>query len=119
MSEETTVGDKSGIMEKYYLPTYIFDSDHEDIKKKTLELTQGLDNPIEKAKALFYFVRDKMLYNLHVEKHMPEHFCASNTLERGKGYCVQKAVLLVTLARSAGIPARLGLAKISTGRGTS
>ncbi|SPD74696.1 conserved hypothetical protein [uncultured Desulfobacterium sp.] len=112
MNEETTMKDPSGIPEKYYLPTAIFDSDHEAIKKKTLELTQGLDNPIENAKALFYFVRDRILYNLHVEKHMPEHFRASNTLERGKGYCVQKAVLLVTLARSAGIPARLGLAKI-------
>jgi len=43
---------------------------------------------------------------------MPEHFRASNTLKRGKGYCVQKAVLLITMARAAGIPARLGLAKI-------
>jgi hypothetical protein len=112
MPNETTVGYKSGIMEKYSLPTPIFDSDNATIKEKMLELTQGLDDPIDKAKALFYFVRDRILYNLHVEKHMPEHFRASSTLERGKGYCVQKAVLLVTLARSAGIPARLGLAKI-------
>ena len=43
---------------------------------------------------------------------MPEHFKASSTLARGKGYCVQKAVLLIALARASGIPARLGCAKI-------
>jgi transglutaminase-like putative cysteine protease len=112
MLEETTVDNNLEIMEKYSLPTPIFDSDNADIKEKALKLTQGLDDPTDKAKALFYFVRDEIPYNLHVEKHMPEHFRASNTLKRGKGYCVQKAVLLVTLTRSAGIPARLGLAKI-------
>jgi len=75
-------------------------------------LTQGKEDAMEKAKALFYFVRDGISYNLYVPKHMPEHFRASNTLARGKGYCVQKAVLLVALARAAGIPARLGCAKI-------
>jgi len=39
-------------------------------------------------------------------------YLALTTLERGKGYCVQKAVVLCTLARAAGIPARLGFADI-------
>jgi len=41
-----------------------------------------------------------------------EDFKASTTLMRGKGYCVQKAVLLAALARAAGIPARLVFARI-------
>ena len=99
-------------MDKYLQSTPIFDFDSEIIEKKALSLTRGLDEPIAQAKALFYFVRDEIPYNLYVKKHMPEHFRASNTLVRGKGYCVQKAVLLITMARAVGIPARLGLAKI-------
>jgi transglutaminase-like putative cysteine protease len=101
-----------GILERYLEPTFTFDSDSEDIKAKAQELTRGREDVIDTAKALFYFVRDEISYNLYVKKHMPEHFRASNTLTRGKGYCVQKAVLLVALARAAGIPARLGCAKI-------
>jgi transglutaminase-like putative cysteine protease len=100
------------ILEKYSEPTFTFDADSEAIQEKARELTEGLEDAVEKAKALFYFVRDEISYNLYVKKHMPEHFRASNTLARGKGYCVQKAVLLVALARAAGIPARLGCAKI-------
>ena len=99
-------------MEKYLKPTSTFDSDSESIEEKAREFTQGKKDAIEKARALFYFVRDGISYNIYVPKHMPEHFRASNTLARGKGYCVQKAVLLVALARAAGIPARLGCAKI-------
>jgi hypothetical protein len=97
---------------KYLEPTFTFDADNEAIQEKSRELTQGQEDAVGKAKALFYFVRDEISYNLYVKKHMPEHFRASNTLARGKGYCVQKAVLLVALARAAGIPARLGCAKI-------
>jgi transglutaminase-like putative cysteine protease len=99
-------------LEKYLEPTFTFDTDSESIKEKSRELTEGLEDAVGKAKALFYFVRDEISYNIYVKKHMPEHFRASNTLARGKGYCVQKAVLLVALARAAGIPARLGCAKI-------
>lgn len=99
-------------MEKYLQPTFTFDSDSEPIREKAQQLTQGLTDPMEKAKAIFYFVRDGISYNLYVKKHMPEHFQASSTLLRGKGYCVQKSVLLIALARAVGIPARLGCAKI-------
>ncbi len=99
-------------MDKYLAPTFTFDADSEPVRGKAGELTEGKSDPVDKAIALFYFVRDGISYNLYVPKHMPEHFRASSTLSRGKGYCVQKAVLLVALARAAGIPARLGCAKI-------
>ncbi len=99
-------------MQKYLEPTPTFDSDSMSIKDKARELIHGLEDDVEKAKALFYFVRDGIDYNLYVPKHMPEHFKASNTLARGKGYCVQKAVLLIALARASGIPVRLCCAKI-------
>jgi transglutaminase-like putative cysteine protease len=100
------------LQDEYLKATATFDSDNEAIKRKAQQLTEGKNDVIEKAKALFYFVRDEISYNLYVPKHMPEHFKASVTLARGTGYCVRKAVLLVALARAAGIPARLCCAKI-------
>ena len=99
-------------MEKYLKATPVIDCDNMSIREKTRELTKGQENIIEKAQGLFYFVRDEIQYNMYVPKSLPEHFRASNTLSKGEGYCVQKAVLLVALARAAGIPAGLGFAKI-------
>ena len=99
-------------MEKYLKPTAIIDCNNPSIQEKTKDLTKGQENIIEKAKSLFYFVRDEIKYNIYLPKSLPEHFRASNTLSKRQGYCVQKAVLLVALARAAGIPAGLGFARI-------
>jgi len=99
-------------LEKYLKPTPIIDSDNESVINKAQELTQGLDGAIEKAKALFYFVRDRIKYNVYVPKYPAETFRASETLNRSQGYCVQKAVLLVALAQVVGTPARLHFAMI-------
>ena len=93
-------------------PTPVIDCNNPSIQEKTKDLTKGLENITEKARSLFYFVRDEIKYNIYVSKSLPEHFRASNTLSKREGYCVQKAVLLVALARAAGIPAGLGFARI-------
>jgi len=92
--------------------TPIIDSDSKSVREKAQELARGLEGDIEKSKTLFYFVRDKIKYNVYVPKYPAETFRASETLSRGHGYCVQKAVLLVALARAVGIPARLHFATI-------
>lgn len=99
-------------MEKYLKPTAVIDCDHPSIREKARALAAGQEDATEKAKRLFYFVRDQIKYNIYVSKSAPENFRASNTLARGEGYCVQKSVLLVALARAAGIPAGLGFARI-------
>jgi len=99
-------------MGKYLEPTSVIDCNNPSIQEKTKDLTKGQENIIEKAKSLFYFVRDGIKYNIYVSKSLPEHFRASNTLSKREGNCVQKAVLLVALARAAGIPAGLGFARL-------
>ena len=99
-------------MEQYLKPTPIIDCEAKTIKEKAQELTKGQENTVDKAKSLFYFVRDEVKYNPYLPRYLPEHFQASSTLGRGEGYCVQKAVLLAALARAAGIPSQLGFAKI-------
>jgi transglutaminase-like putative cysteine protease len=99
-------------VKRYLNPTYFIDSDSEKIIQKSRELIAGQDDSIACSKSLFYFVRDNIIYNVYGPKDLPEYFRASETLARGDGYCVQKAVLLVALARAAGVPARLGFAII-------
>jgi transglutaminase-like putative cysteine protease len=98
--------------ESFLEPTAVIDCDHPAVREKSGELTEGKEDTIQKARSLFYFVRDEIKYTIYVSRSRPEHFQASNTLSRKEGYCVQKAVLLAALARAAGIPAGLGFARI-------
>jgi transglutaminase-like putative cysteine protease len=97
---------------EFLKPTFVIDCDHPSIQEKASELIKGQTDAAEKAKSLFYFVRNEIRYNLYVDKYLAEFYKASNTLTRKEGYCVQKAVLLTALARAAGIPARLGFARL-------
>ena len=99
-------------MEKYLRPTPTIDCDNESIKENAQNLIKGQQQVIDKAKSLFYFVRDEIKYNPYVQFDLLEDYQASKTLERGDGFCIQKAVLLAALARAAGIPARLRHADI-------
>jgi len=99
-------------MEKYLKSTFFIDCDTSSIKEKAQQLTEGRRQNVAKAKSLFYFVRDEIRYNPYLPKYLREDFRASKVLSTGDGYCVQKAVLLVALARAAGIPSRLGFAMI-------
>ena len=96
--------------------TTAIESDHPRIQALSAELCAGLDAPRERARALFAFVRDRILYNVYMISMHPDDFRASFILEAGKGYCVQKAVLLCALSRAAGIPCRLALAEIRNHR---
>jgi transglutaminase-like putative cysteine protease len=100
-------------MGKYLRPTFMIDSDNPVIREKAAEITEGKTGDVEKAVALFYFVRDNIKYTIYLDKFLPEHFRASNTLALKQGYCVQKAVLLAALARAVGIPAGIGFARVT------
>ena len=99
-------------MENYLRPTPTFDCDDQSVRQKSRDLTEGQEKAVDKAKSLFYFVRDEIKYNIYVASDLPEYYRASRILEAGEGFCIQKAVVLATLARAAGIPARLHLAAI-------
>lgn len=99
-------------MEKFLQPTPYIDCDAEPVKKKSLALVRDIHTPRDKAVRIFYAVRDDIKYTIYGKRSLPDHFRASSILSAGEGYCVQKAILLVALARAASIPARLRLAAI-------
>lgn len=86
-------------------PTPFVDSANRSIESLSRELTRGLDQRIQ-AVRLFTYVRDEVHYEFRAKLSPPE-YVASYVLEQGRGFCVQKAVLLCALARAAHIPAAL------------
>jgi transglutaminase-like putative cysteine protease len=107
---------KNSGMEIYLRPTHTIDSDTESIAAAAQRITKGCTDDADKAVALFYFVRDEIHYNVFMISVFEEDFKASRVLAWGKGYCVQKAVLLTALGRAAGIPSRMAFAKITNHR---
>ena len=103
-------------IEMYLKPTFAIDSENKNIVETATRLTQNCSSDEEKAVKLFYFVRDSIPYSIFMISVFIEDFRASRILEWGKGYCVQKAVLLTALARAAVIPTRLVFAKIANHR---
>ena len=99
-------------MEPYLQATPTIEADHKKIRDVAGIVTRGCSNNEEKAVKLFYFVRDTIKYNVYMISVFIDDFKASRILEWGKGYCVQKAVLLAALGGAAGIPSRLAFAKI-------
>lgn len=73
---------------EYLKPTLFINCDNPSIRQKTMELTEGQGDIIEKVKSLFYFVRDEIKYNPYAPKSLPEHYRASGILRQGYGYCV-------------------------------
>jgi transglutaminase-like putative cysteine protease len=61
----------------------------------------------EAVRRLFDWVRDEIRYEMSPEIAVREDWRATGTLERGYGFCQQKAVLLASLLRARGIPAGL------------
>ncbi len=96
----------------YLRATFAIDSDNERVMECARGLVQGCADDREKAVNLFYFVRDSIPYNMYMISVFEEDFRASRIIEWGKGYCVQKAVLLAALGRAAGIPSRVVFARI-------
>ena len=75
------------------------------IKELTRSLTEGLDSPLEKARAIYDFVTLNMKYSF-----MRPYFCLENIPDSGarnlRGDCGVMALLFITLCRCANIPAR-------------
>lgn len=61
---------------------------------------------------LFAAVRDGLRYDPYTVDHTAEGYRASVIVEQSNAFCVPKAILLTALARSVGIPARLGFADV-------
>jgi transglutaminase-like putative cysteine protease len=88
-----------------------------DMKKKVDELIAGTTNDLDKAKAIFYYVSKEIRYmGLTPEKDRPgyEPHDVKLTFEKKWGVCRDKAGLLVSLLRTAGLNAFPVLVSVGT-----
>ncbi len=89
-------------------PTHYVDAAHPAVGECVARLGLRDGAPAARAAALFRFVRDEVRYEF-MAKVTPEEYLASTVLRDGRGFCVQKAVLLCAPARAARIPCALVL----------
>jgi transglutaminase-like putative cysteine protease len=71
------------------------------------QITKGLDNPYDKAKAIESYLRANYPYDLNIPTPPEDRDVADYFLfDLKKGYCDYYATAMVVLARSSGLPAR-------------
>ena len=90
----------------------IVDSADPCVREYSAARVAGPADPVDRAVALYYAVRDEIRYDPYSLDLSPEGLAASTTLETRRGWCVAKAILLAACCRSVGIPARLGFADV-------
>lgn len=66
------------------------------------QLTEGLSTPLDKAIAIFNYVRDTISYSYYYDTK----FGAVETMHAKRGNCVDQSHLAIALYRAAGLPAR-------------
>lgn len=93
--------------EIYLQPTHFIDSDNPMVIEYAKSKTQATSDK-QKAIDLYLAVRDDILYDPYHLILNPDLISASITLNRGRGYCVEKSLLLAAVGRVHGIPSRLG-----------
>lgn len=92
--------------------TEFIERDAPEIAAFAQKAAAGAATPREKAVKLFFAVRDGIYYDPYRIEPRREAFRATTILRQGYGYCVTKAVLLASLLRSQGIPAKLHFADV-------
>ncbi len=72
------------------------------IKSIVNSITSGLTTDMQKANAIYNYVRDHISYSFYYDTH----YGAVGTLNAGTGNCVDQAHLVVAMFRTAGLAAR-------------
>lgn len=96
----------------YLKATEFLDYRNPEVERFAREAVAGADTPRERAVRLFRAVRDDIRYDPYNVRLVPQKYRASTVLAEGHAYCIPKAVLLAAVARSAGIPAAIGLSDV-------
>ncbi len=93
-------------------PTAFIESDHPTVRAFADHALGDARDPRERAVRLYYAVRDQIRYDPYRLVLTIDGLKASTVLDQGRGWCVNKAVLLAAMCRHADIPARLGYANV-------
>lgn len=100
------------MFEQYLQETQYFNFNHPLVQEYTKAVVGQETDSVKQAIAIYYAVRDDVLYNPYTFSVDPKSFAASECLAAQQAYCIPKAVLMGAMARAVGIPSRLGLADV-------
>ena len=100
-------------LDKYLKATTNCEVDNEKIKSVVASVTKGLTTDLQKATAIFNYVRDTLSYSFYYDTK----YGAVGALNAKKGNCVDHSHLLVAMFRTADLPARYvhGSCKFTSG----
>ena len=76
------------------------------------DVVTGVEQDTQRAVAVYYAIRDGILYDPYSADISVAGLKATTVLEERRGWCVSKAILLAACCRALGIPARLGYADV-------
>ncbi len=99
-------------MQQYLEPTEFIDFDNPEVAAFAEKNAGASQDPVARVVSLYYAVRDQIFYDPYAINLTTEGLRASTTLEKVRGWCVAKAVLLAACCRHMGIAARLGFADV-------
>ena len=86
----------------YLLSSRNAQSNSEYIKTLAKKITKGHKTKLQKAKAIFYWVRDNVRYSFYFNTK----YGAKKAIKNGRGNCVDQSHAIVALCRASKIPAR-------------
>ena len=93
-------------------PGKFIDSDNPKIAEFANRVAGDAETDVEKARRLYYAVRDEIFYDPYVPLGAPDSYRASSCLQAERGFCIPKAALLAAAARAVGVAARIGHADV-------
>lgn len=96
----------------YLEPTWFLNFDDPTVRAFAERATVGAVTDIDKAVRLFYAVRDEIPYDPYMISGRRDDYQASQILAAGRGWCVQKGIVMAACARAIGLPARVGYADV-------
>jgi transglutaminase-like putative cysteine protease len=99
-------------IEQYTQSTPIINYDDPSVVEFARQNAGNSINPREQSISLYYAVRDGIRYDPYDIDLSIEGLRASTTLNKGRGWCITKAVLFTGCCRAVGIPARMGFADV-------
>ncbi len=87
---------------EYLKPTLYIEPDNQDVINKAKQVTHGMNDETDIARALFNFVRDEISHSFDIGGKFVT-LKASDVLKYKEGICYAKSILLASLCRSMGI----------------
>lgn len=112
MAEQANAQKLREELEEFLMPGNFVDSDHPAIVAYARRVTAGAKTDVEKAKRLYYAVRDEIRYDPYMPWAKDEAYRASTCLLTERGFCIPKAALLAACARAVGVPSRVSFADV-------